>query len=120
MATYPTDPKIQFPINKTPIWDTSIVKYKGMSEKRKANFSAERWEFNFSYRSLTSTEKNTILNFYMARYGSYESFTFVNPDPNDAGSYIVRFDNPTLDIVYIDYDLYNINNINLIEAVGET
>jgi hypothetical protein len=117
MATYPTSPKIPFSVVKTPIWETVITKFKGLSEVRKSDYSTARYKFTFKYRNLTSAEKDIIRDFFIARNGSYESFTFVNPV--DSLSHTVRFLDNTLNIEYVAYDLYNINNIALIEAVGE-
>ena len=117
MATYPTSPKIPFPLTKTPLWDTAIVKFKGMNEIRRANHSTARYKFTFRYLVLTEAEKDIIRDFFIARNGDYQSFTFVNPE--DAGSHTVRFLESELDIEYLTYDLYNINNITLIEAVDE-
>ena len=115
MEAYPTAPKIQFPIITTPIWDTSIVNFRGKAEQRQQNYSDKILQFGFSYKNLNASNKNIIVDFFKARNGNHESFTWTNPE--DSVEYTVKFREEGLGVDYIDYDLWDITNVVLIEVI---
>lgn len=65
-----------------PIFDTIIINYGNKVEQRISQSVSERWEYIVRYNSLSDTDKETIQDFFIARKGSYESFTFNHPRPS--------------------------------------
>ena len=47
-----------------------------------------------SYTNVSGIEKNAIENFYNARSGEFEAFTFDLTHINEAGTITARFDGP--------------------------
>lgn len=73
-----------------------------------------RREFRLVYTNRSETVKDALLTFFGAREGNYDSFYWVNP--NDSTTYEVRFKEGSLDVDYVDYDIYNIN-FSLMELI---
>lgn len=86
-----TDPDV-YPIlagqnfinNKKPMWSTGITESVSGREKRRAQWSYPRWEFELSYDLLrnnpTDNELNTLLAFFNSKKGQYQDFLFYDPE----------------------------------------
>lgn len=66
-----------------PRFDNTIIKYSNKVEQRISKSNAEEWKFILKYPSLTNSDKNTIQQFFLAKKGNYESFTFNHPLPSE-------------------------------------
>lgn len=118
MATFPTDPGIRFPFNTVPSFKTSVTAFGGKIEQRTANIASAVNSFYFTFDFLTDAQRQTILDFFIARYGAYETFNLTNPE--DSNSYVVRFKKSVLEMERFEYELWRYNRIELIVITGET
>ncbi|MCK9555018.1 DUF2460 domain-containing protein [bacterium] len=71
-------------------FETLITKFENGVEQRRSKQSIPLRKWTLQFHNRTTEELTTIRSFYVARKGSYESFTWVNP--NDSVEYAVRFD----------------------------
>lgn len=115
MATFPTITNRERTIIKIPMFQTLTINYGNKVEQRISLDSAVRYKFQITWNSaLKSTELASISNFFIARKGAYESFSWVNPE--DSVTYTVRFEEDLINITYFHFQLYELNQITLIEV----
>ncbi len=115
LETFPTlSVNPDFPIITTPAWDTYIIRG-GKLEQRESYRNNCKLSFRLSYKYISTADKKLIEDFFEARNGSHEKFTWVSPETNL--SYTVRFANDTLKKIYPIYGSWDITEIVLIEAV---
>lgn len=79
MTTWPTS--IQgpdWPIIKIPQFSTNIIDYGNKVEQRLSMWSAPKYEFPLNWKTLSTADMDTIMKFYLARKGSFESFYWRN------------------------------------------
>ncbi len=85
-AIYPTFPGLKWGTIKTPIFNTSIVKSASGRELRAAYYSYPQWRFRLKYEVLRQSaglkELETLLGFFCARKGSFDTFLYQDPDDN--------------------------------------
>lgn len=85
-AVYPTLPGLGFNFTKTPIWNTIVQKAVSGQETRAATQVYPRYQYTLTYEFLRSAatyaEMQTLLGFYNARQGSFDTFLFTDPDDN--------------------------------------
>jgi len=74
--------------------DTIIFESQAGYEKRRLRSRRSKREYDLSYTNITGIEKTAIENFYNARSGEYEAFTFDLSHINEAGTITTRFDGP--------------------------
>jgi uncharacterized protein (TIGR02217 family) len=81
---FPSMPGLQLPISRTPIWSTTSKS--SVSGRRYAfcNYSYPRYKFKLSYSFLRQRgiliELATMVGFFNARGGDFDSFLFSDPD----------------------------------------
>jgi len=63
-------------------------------EKRRLRSRRSKRSYDLSYTNVTGIEKNAIENFYNARSGEFEAFTFDLSHINESGTITTRFDGP--------------------------
>jgi hypothetical protein len=63
-------------------------------EKRRLNSRRSKRSYQLTYSNITGIEKTAIQDFYKARSGSFESFTFDLSHLNDSGTLYTRFEGP--------------------------
>jgi hypothetical protein len=116
MATYPDDASMT---NRQPDRGFStgrkfvISKWVTQAgyEKRRLMSRRGKRDYSITYANITGTEKALIENFYIARSGEYETFTFDLTHINETGTVRVKFDG-NLDIRHIiSGDAVAANNI---------
>jgi uncharacterized protein (TIGR02217 family) len=87
-AVYPTLPGVTLEVAKTPEFSTQIQRSVNLSELR-ASFSEQPvYTFKLQYEVLREgtvhgtayTELRSLMGFFLARYGSWDSFLFTDPD----------------------------------------
>lgn len=82
MATFPSIQGFpSYPFIEIPKFNTNIIKYQNNVEQRIANFNTPQWSFKVRFPGISDSDKYVIQDFFIARKGAYESFTFINPDP---------------------------------------
>lgn len=74
----------------------NISKYSSQAgyEKRRLLSRRPKRSFQITYTNVTGIEKEAIQNFYRARNGEYETFTFDLTHINDTGTVRTRFNGP--------------------------
>jgi len=112
MATYPSVPKPDYPLLEGYKYDVLTTNIPGKEVTRKRH-STERKTWRLTYSAIHDGDAKYIWDFYVARKGKYESFTFVHPET--AGSFTARFDDDTLKRVEIGLNLFDIE-VNLVEV----
>jgi len=74
MATFPEDPKPQYPLIVTPAWKTLISSIGTGKEQRRQKSLFPVYDVQVNYNVLSSVDTKTLWEFYMARKGAYEAF----------------------------------------------
>lgn len=96
-AVFPTLTGISYPIPRTPIWDTIIQQNVSGKEVRLALYTYPRYQWDIPFSALRQgtvgnaayTELDTLLGFYNARQGSFDSFLFTDPDYNTISGQVI-------------------------------
>lgn len=84
-AVFPSMPGIKWGSVKTPMWSTKVQKAASGRELRAAYFSYPLYKFSLSYEVLRSgalAELQTLVGFFNARQGSFDSFCYQDPEDN--------------------------------------
>ncbi len=82
-AIFPSMPGIKWGSTKTPIWSTKVQKTASGRELRAAYYSYPVWKFSLSYEVLRANalaELQTMVGFFNARQGSFDSFLYEDPE----------------------------------------
>lgn len=111
--TYPLTPN--FIDSTTPEYATRILEYadKGSSEQRIATRNTPKTTFALTHKYLNVADKDTLVNFFNDRQGSYLPFYFVNHV--DSNTYTVRFKEDRLNIEHINAYFFNVS-LDLVEV----
>ena len=75
-------------------FDTITFESQAGYEKRRLRSRRAKRSYNLTYTNVTGIEKTAIENFYNARSGEFQSFTFDLTHLNDIGTITTRFDGP--------------------------
>lgn len=90
-AVFPTLPGLLFNVVKQPEFSTKVQRATSGKELRAAFMQYPLWTFKLSYEFLRSaaayTEMQTLLGFFTARQGMFDSFLFSDPDDNSVTDY---------------------------------
>jgi len=111
MATFSEEPTYVYTEMKQ--HKTNVISFENGKEARYSKGSFVR-EFTLEFRSLNGTDKDTIVDFYIAREGRSETFDWENPI--DSTTYTVRFSDDALSIENVDYDIFDIL-VNFVEVL---
>lgn len=96
-------------------YNTLITSFNNnVSEQRISLSSVPRRTFSLRWAILTPTDKETISDFFEARKGSFESFTWTNTILG--ASYTVRFKEDTINFEYFNYLMWSCNTVEFIEV----
>jgi hypothetical protein len=122
MATFPLDPDRI--LNTSETFDILVSKPKGSREIRRARGTTglPRKSFTLFFDHISFANKETILGFFEARRGEWESFTWNQPAApiGDGAAYTVRFGKPLLEATKVlggtDHPRYQMT-ISLIEVL---
>jgi uncharacterized protein (TIGR02217 family) len=75
MAVWPeSNPKPQYPLRVTPVWQTQVVNLGTGNEQRRAAWLYPKFDVLVSYNAVTRTEVQTLYSFFLDRRGAYEAF----------------------------------------------
>ncbi len=86
-AVFPSMPGLKWGSVKTPMWSTKIQHSASGRELRAAYYSAPLWKISLSYEVLRSgalAELQTLVGFFNARKGSFDSFLYADPEDSSA------------------------------------
>jgi len=114
MATFPTGVNPYYSWFIIPKFNTKIVEYGGANEQRIALDSTATYHHKIRYKNLDPTEKDLILNHFISMKGSYESFTWTDPNSVNRN---VRFKEDLINIEYFQFNLYHLNEVEFKEVV---
>lgn len=92
-AVFPNFPGLTFGVTRTPIWSTTPKRSVSGREFRSANMSYPRYKFKLGYEVLRQkgayTEFTTLVGFFNARQGAFDSFLFTDPDDNTVAAQVI-------------------------------
>ena len=80
--------------SSTRAFDTTIFQSQAGYEKRRLKSRRSKRQYDIKYTNLHGIGKRAIDDFYTARSGEFESFTFDLGHINESGTATVRFDGP--------------------------
>ena len=84
----PTLPGLTWDTKKKPVFNSGVQRSVNLSELRASFSSTPLYEFSRSYEILRDDiahdELNTLVGFFMARYGSWDSWLFLDVDDSAA------------------------------------
>lgn len=86
-------------------FNTLTSSFENGYEQRRAKWSTPLRRFRLTYKARTISDFQTIRDFFLARLGSYDVFTFTNP--NDSVVYNVRFVEDSLSFDERAYNVYD-------------
>lgn len=95
---------IDYKFTETTTYQTLMTTMWGAEERR--NKWGPRMAFKLFFNHITKGDMNYIRDFFIARNGNYDSFTWTHPVTDVA--YTVRFAQPTLQIDEVGEDAFNI------------
>lgn len=75
-------------------FDTIRFESQAGYEKRRLRSRRSKRSYDLSYTNITGVEKTAIENFYNARSGEFQAFTFDLTHINETGTITTRFDGP--------------------------
>ncbi len=85
-AIFPVLPGLEWNSVKAPIWNSRIQQSTGLYELRASYTALPLWKWTLSYEFLrqygTLTEFATLVGFFNARQGKFDSFLYSDPNDN--------------------------------------
>ncbi len=82
-----------YPYTVTPIWESTVTSFPSGMEQRVALQSQVRYQFDFDSEYMTSSEKTSLINFFIARQGQMIPFKWYDID---SVLHYVRFNQKTI------------------------
>lgn len=114
MAAFP-DINPSFSVIESVSFNTQIINYGNKIEQRVAINSLSQTTYTVHWRVLTSANKQLIQDFFIARKGAFEAFTWTNLLTDVV--YNVRFKADIMSAEYFNYLLWSINEVAFLEVV---
>lgn len=93
---------------------TLISKAEGGKERRRSKRSTLKREWKLTFPLLTVSECGSIWDFYLARKGAFEAFTWT--DPVTSTQHTVRFKDDDLTKDYFEYNYYKLS-LEFVEVI---
>lgn len=113
MATYPNIPVPDFPLKEGKYYDVLITTTPGKELSRTRHTTAiHNW--TLTYPAIHDGDCKYLWDFFIARKGRLESFTFVHP--KTSVSYTARFADDTLNREEVGNNLFNVT-VKLVEVL---
>lgn len=113
METYPSVPIPGFPIKEKIFYDTLITSLVGAEKRRSRHTTVTRY-WTLNYHAIHDGDCGYLWDFFNARKGKYESFTFIHPESEV--SYTARFVDDILKRKEIGLNLFDVG-IELVEVI---
>ena len=115
ISVFPDVGKLIYPVLKTPkFYDGDIIEYVGGTEQRRLGVALPQYKIILKFASLTESEKDEILISFNFVQGRKKTLLWIDPVTSDR--HYVRFFEDVLNINYFYYQLYNLNEVVLIET----
>lgn len=123
-ATFPTIAGATITVKRTPRWSTKVQKATSGKELRSAWQSRPIYEFQVTFEFLrqgvrpgdgTYTEAATLIDFYNARKGAWDTFFYT--DPHDGTTRTVRFLDDALELERFTAYHWKSQGIKMIEVI---
>ena len=89
-----TDRRPDKGISSSRTFDVNTFASQAGYEKRRLRSRRSKRDYNLTYTAITGVEKTAIENFYTARSGEFESFSFDLSHINETGTITTRFNGP--------------------------
>ena len=105
MATFPSVPVPDYPIREGKYYDVLVTNIPGKERTRTRHTTPIR-SWRLTYNAIHDGDCKYLWDFFNARKGRLESFTFVHPE--SAVSYIARFADDTLKREEIGENLFDV------------
>ena len=70
--------KSAYGVVRVPIYETTIVRYRGNREQRNARLPVPYHRITYQFKTLSVAEADAIYNFFLARQGSFDPFYLQN------------------------------------------
>src|SRR4051812_30223026 len=90
-AIFPVLPGLLWDVKKTPQWSTKVQPATSGKELRLSYYSAPIYKYSLAYEVLRQAtaflELQTLVGFFNARQGKYDSFLFQDPNDNAVTSH---------------------------------
>lgn len=90
-AVFPTLPGLGWSVGKKPMWKTAVQRTVSGREFRAPFMSYPLWEFSLNYEVLRAAtayaELQTLMGFFNARLGAYDSFLYTDSNDNSVTDY---------------------------------
>lgn len=86
-------------------YKTLVSEFENGAQQRRRKWSNPLRKWTLRFRNRTLSEMNNIRDFFMNKYGSFDSFTWTNP--NDSVEYTVRFAEDSFKFSLKDYQVYD-------------
>jgi len=115
ISVFPDVGKLIYPVLKIPkFYDGDIIEYVGGTEQRRLGVALPQYKIILKFASLTESEKDEILISFNFVQGRKKTLLWIDPVTSDR--HYVRFFEDVLNINYFYYQLYNLNEVVLIET----
>lgn len=105
---------VNVPFEETINYKTLVTEFESGKEKRRKRWLTPKRIFSLSFVGKNETDIDAIWDFYQARNGRYDPFSFVNPI--DGVTYTVRFAEDNLTRELIAYKLHN-SSLKLVQVL---
>lgn len=100
-------PTPQFPIEETTSRESLISDLQDKKfEQRRVRHETNVKSYNLNFDLITHEEKETLVNFFLARKGRYDNFNIQYPTMFDNANTLVRFNADTLEVRLISHRIW--------------
>lgn len=87
--------------------NTLITEYENGYEQRRRKWDSPLRRFKLKAKTRTQTEMENLRDFFTGKSGALTSFTWTNP--NDSTEYTVRYEDDSLAIKRVAYQVYDLD-----------
>ena len=94
-----------FPVIETVRCSTIVSDFENGVEQRRSKWSTPLREFDLTFKNRPQADYDALVAFFVAKLGSFSTFTFDNP--NDGDTYTCRFKEDTFRASLKHYQIYD-------------
>lgn len=105
---------MSYDLIRIPSFRNTILTYGNKVEQRLAHWPTPQYTFQCGIKILTEADYDTIIAFFIARLGNWDSFNFTAADKSDV--FLMRFQEPLLNFEYFAYKLWNLKQFNMLQV----
>jgi phage-related protein len=98
---YAADNVIEEEIN----FDTLVSQFENGFEQRRSRRASPLRKFKLTFKTRTKNEMIGVKDFFTAKKGGYQSFTWLNPNDNE--EYQVRFEKDSFNFKRIAFNIFD-------------